>query len=93
MLSSSLDTLLKVSKTTSLQKLFAYDCATLYIHMYILVKRKRTKNSTKTPNKNIEGRWLEGEEKIGKGRKWDWNGKKAGCKENERWKGKGEGER
>ena len=26
MLSSSLDTLLKVSKTTSPQKLFAYDC-------------------------------------------------------------------
>ena len=31
MLSSSLDTLLKVSKTTSPQKLFAYDCVTLYI--------------------------------------------------------------
>ena len=30
MLSSSLDTLLKVSKTTSPQKLFAYDCVTLY---------------------------------------------------------------
>ena len=26
-----LDTLLKVSKTTSPQKLFAYDCVTLYI--------------------------------------------------------------
>ena len=31
MLSSSLDTLLKVSKTTSTQKLFAYDCVTLYV--------------------------------------------------------------
>ena len=31
MLSLSLDTLLKVSKTTSPQKLFAYDCVTLYI--------------------------------------------------------------
>ena len=30
MLSSSLDTLLKVSKTRSHQKLFAYDCLTLY---------------------------------------------------------------
>ena len=30
MLSSSLDALLKVSKTTSPQKLFAYDCVTLY---------------------------------------------------------------
>ena len=30
MLSSSLDTLLKVSITTSPQKLFAYDCVTLY---------------------------------------------------------------
>ena len=35
MLSSSLDTLLKVSKTTSPQKLFAYDCVTLYNkHVY-----------------------------------------------------------
>ena len=31
MLSSSLDTLLKVSKTTSPQKLFAFDCVTLYL--------------------------------------------------------------
>ena len=31
MLSSSLDTLLKVSKTTYPQKLFAYDCVTLYM--------------------------------------------------------------
>ena len=30
MLSSCLDTLLKVSKTSSTQKLFAYDCVTLY---------------------------------------------------------------
>ena len=30
MLSSSLDTLLKVSKTTYPQKLFAHDCVTLY---------------------------------------------------------------
>ena len=29
-MSSSLDTLLKLSKTTSPQKLFAYDCVTLY---------------------------------------------------------------
>ena len=31
MLSSSLDTLLKVSKTTYPQKLFTYDCVTLYL--------------------------------------------------------------
>ena len=31
MLSSSLDTLLKMSKTTYPKKLFAYDCVTLYI--------------------------------------------------------------
>ena len=31
MLSSFLDILLKVSKTTSSQKLFAYDCVTLYV--------------------------------------------------------------
>ena len=37
MLSSSLDTLLKVSKTTSPQKRFAYDCETLYIH-YVTVR-------------------------------------------------------
>ena len=33
MLSSSLYTLLKVSKATCPQKLFAYDCVTLYINM------------------------------------------------------------
>ena len=32
MLFSSLDTLLKVSKTTSPQKLSAYDCVTLYVN-------------------------------------------------------------
>ena len=32
MLYSSLDTLLKVSKTTSPKKLLAYDCVTLYIY-------------------------------------------------------------
>ena len=32
MLSSSLDTLLKGSKTTYPKKLFAYDCVTLYVH-------------------------------------------------------------
>ena len=31
MLSSSLDALLKLSKTTSPSKLFDYDCATLYV--------------------------------------------------------------
>ena len=31
MLPSSLDTLLKLSKTTSPQKLFEFDCVTLYI--------------------------------------------------------------
>ena len=31
MLSSSIDELLKVSKTTSPQNLFAYDCVTLYV--------------------------------------------------------------
>ena len=34
MLSSSLDTLFKVSKTTSPQKIFTYDCVTLYIPNY-----------------------------------------------------------
>ena len=34
MLSSSLNTLLKVSKTTYPQKLFTYDCVTLYIFPY-----------------------------------------------------------
>ena len=33
MFSSSLDTLLKVFKTTSPQKLFAYECVTLYCSM------------------------------------------------------------
>ena len=47
MLSSSLYTLLKVSKTTSLQKLFAYDCATLYIHIYISQKEENKKNRQK----------------------------------------------
>ena len=32
LLSSSLDTLLKVSRTTSPHKLFVYDCVTLYIY-------------------------------------------------------------
>ena len=36
MLSSSLDTLLKVSKTTSPKKLFAYNCVTLYVYFSIL---------------------------------------------------------
>ena len=36
MLSSSLDALLKVSKTTSSPKLFDYDCLTLYHSLYIL---------------------------------------------------------
>ena len=31
MLSSSLDTLLNLSKTTCPKKLFAYDCVTLYV--------------------------------------------------------------
>ena len=35
MLSSSQDTLLKVSKTTSPQKLFDYDCVTLYQTLYL----------------------------------------------------------
>ena len=34
MLFSSLDTLLKLSKTTSPNKLFAYDCITLYYMMF-----------------------------------------------------------
>ena len=38
MLSSSLDTLLKVSKTTSPQKLFAYECVTLYVNLKFTVK-------------------------------------------------------
>ena len=35
MLSSSLDALLKLSKTSSPQKLFDYDCVTLYFEVYI----------------------------------------------------------
>ena len=38
MLSLSLDSLLKLSKTTSPQKLFDYDCVTLYIIMGVLKK-------------------------------------------------------
>ena len=37
MLSSSLDTMLKLSVTTSPQKLFAYDCVTLYEQSVFLV--------------------------------------------------------
>ena len=37
MLYLSLDTLLKVSKTTYPQKLFAYDCVTLYITYFCIV--------------------------------------------------------
>ena len=37
MLYPSLDTLLKVSKTTSPQNLFVYDCVTLY-HIRIIIK-------------------------------------------------------
>ena len=44
MLSSSLDTLLKVSKTTYLNKLFAYDCVTLYICIQILFTNKYSIN-------------------------------------------------
>ena len=40
-MSSSLDALLKVSWPTSLQKLFAYDCITLYIYQ----KKKTCKHS------------------------------------------------
>ena len=39
MLSSSLDTLLKLSKTTSPQKLLAYDCVTLYIKSFKCFKQ------------------------------------------------------
>ena len=35
MLNSSLYTMLKLSKTSSLQKLFDYDCVTLYIKIYL----------------------------------------------------------
>ena len=38
MWSSSLDTLLKVSKTTCPKKLFAYDCVTLYKNSYKIAK-------------------------------------------------------
>ena len=40
MLSSSIDKLLKVSKTTSPQKLFAYDCVTLYLPTFNLFSIK-----------------------------------------------------
>ena len=36
MLSSSLDTLLNVSKTTSPQKLIDYDCVTLYLVVWVV---------------------------------------------------------
>ena len=35
MLFSSLDSLLKLSKTTSPTKLFDYDCVTLYLHINV----------------------------------------------------------
>ena len=37
MLSSFLDALLKLPKTSSPQKLFDYDCATLYLNRYIYI--------------------------------------------------------
>ena len=37
MLSSSLDTLFKVSKTESPPKLSAYDCVTLYLYILAMV--------------------------------------------------------
>ena len=37
MLSASRDTLLKLSKTTSPKKLFAYDCATLYVTFRLMI--------------------------------------------------------
>ena len=39
MLSSSLDTLLKVSKTTSPKTLFTYDCVTLYHKEWFIICR------------------------------------------------------
>ena len=50
MLPSSIDTLLQVSKTTSLQKPFAYDCVTLYFEklfyyiLYLYEVRQEKKN-------------------------------------------------
>ena len=40
MMSSYLDTLLKVSKTTSPQKLFDYDCILLYIKNFFLIQNE-----------------------------------------------------
>ena len=56
MFSSFLDTLLKVSKTTSPRKPFAYDCVTLYILSYIswsMFDLKVKISSTKIPYSNI----------------------------------------
>ena len=51
MLSSSLDILLKVTKTTSLIKLFAYDCVTLYIEQCIKIYLHQNQLKTsKTPS-------------------------------------------
>ena len=41
-MSSSLDSLLKLSKMTSPQKLFDYDCITLYLHPKVWHFRSRT---------------------------------------------------
>ena len=43
MLSSSLDTLLKVTKTTSPQKLLAYDCVTMYFLSYKCLTKAKNK--------------------------------------------------
>ena len=47
MLPSSLDTLLKLSKTTNPQKLFANDCVTLYGPASIYTSDYRRKGLTK----------------------------------------------
>ena len=49
MLSSSLDTLLKVSKTTYTKILFAYDCVTLY--MFLKPANSDTENDIKKNKK------------------------------------------
>ena len=70
MLSSSLDTLLKVSKTTFPQKLFAYDCVTLYgIHINALSETNSINFNNKIEEKDIYiSTYPEIEEKIFSGK-------------------------
>ena len=55
MLSSSLFTMLKLSKTTSPNKLFDYDCITLYSVPYSLVLELKGKTQIVSNLNNVSG--------------------------------------